>query len=423
MRHGRQQDQPPNETAHNSENEPQIPEPFPPGLLEQSVGARLHYFEQLYILDHARLLDIRDAVLQHTCPPDNDSNYRREAKMVLVIGPPRVGKTTLIRLLKEALRLRAEKRTSENQGYVPFVSITLESRGRLDWKRYYRAILEALDDPFPKSRSRATEAELQAAVEKALFHRGVEVIIVDEAQHLAKAARGSTQQDQLDQLKYFENKLGVSHVLVGTYEMRPFRRVNAQIACRTVDVHFSRYDARNEIDRALFQSAVWAFQRQLPVTKEPPLVQKHWQYLYARSLGCIGILKRHLNDALALALSEGAPTVTMDHLKRTALAKDKLDLELTTILLGEIDFAQAEPKDADTALLISLGVLAIPSPTKQQEGHSKEGEDPKQDGGAPPKPGQKRLPGEQNPRRYRIGLPEEGKEEIEEEHNEVEAVG
>ena len=87
-------------------------------------------------------------------------------------------------------------------------------------------------------------------------------------------------------------------------------------------------------------------------------MQKHWQYLYARSLGCIGILKQHLTDAFALALSEGAKTVTKDHLKKTALAKDKLELELTAILQGEIDFAQAEPKDADTALLISLGLIS-----------------------------------------------------------------
>ena len=37
---------------------------------------------------------------------------------------------------------------------------------------------------------------------------------------------------------YFENATGASHILVGTYEMRPFRKANAQLACRSVDVHF-----------------------------------------------------------------------------------------------------------------------------------------------------------------------------------------
>ena len=412
----------PNEVDdHNEEINAKEPEPFPSELLEQPASARLAYFEHVYILEHDRLLSMRNAVLRHICSPDDDPSYRRKAKMVLVIGPPRVGKTTLIGLVKEILQKRAEQRMSQDPGYVPFVSITLESKSRFDWKGYYRAILQALDDPFLQVRRTATERDLREAVEKALYHRGIEVVIVDEAQHLAKATRGSTQQDQLDQLKYFENKLGVCHVLVGTYEMRPFRRVNAQLACRSADVHFTRYDARDESDRALFQSAVWAFQRQLPMPEEPPLVQKHWQFLYARSLGCIGILKQHLNDALALAISEGTKTVTLDQLKRTALAKDKLDLELTAILQGETDFAKAEPPDADTALLISLGILAPPPPTKHQGGQSKESAEGKQNEPVHPRSNQKRLPGERKPGRDVIGLPDEEQTEPEGSGNEEKA--
>lgn len=416
----KQPDQPQAGTSQSSETAVEEPEPFPPELLNEPASARQNYFEQVYILDHARLLAVRDKVLGYICPPGNDPDYRREAKMVLVIGPPRVGKTTLIGLLKEALLLRAQKRMIQDPGYMPFVCITLEAKGRLDWRRYYKAILEALGDPFPKARTRATEEELKEAVEKALLHRGVEVIIVDEAQHLARASKGSTQQDQLDQLKYFENKLHVSHVLVGTYEMRPFRKVNAQIACRTVDVHFSRYDARNETDSALFQSAVWAFQRQLPVSKEPPLVQKHWLYLYVRSLGCIGILKRHLNDALALALQEGAKTITLKHLRQTALAMDKLKLELTVIVNGETDFANAEPKDADQLLLIDLGLAPPPKPTRQQVGQSKGTKDQQPEGEKSPQTAQQRLPGEQNPRRLSIGVQEEDKQEENKESVEAE---
>jgi hypothetical protein len=113
-------------------------------------------------------------------------------------------------------------------------------------------------------------------------------------------------------------------------------------------------------------------------------------------LGCIGLLKQILDEALALALDDKADTVTEDHLKRAAhavLAKDKLDLELKTILLGEEDFARAEPNNADEALLISLGIHAPPSPPMEKKAS------------APPK--QKRYPGEQNPHRDKIGFPDE----------------
>jgi hypothetical protein len=59
---------------------------------------------------------------------------------------------------------------------------------------------------------------------------------------------------------------------------------------------------------------VWALQRQLPVEKEPLLLD-HGEFLYARSIGCIGWLKMHLDRALNLALVEKAKTVTQAHLR------------------------------------------------------------------------------------------------------------
>src|SRR5260370_11717262 len=155
-------------------------------------------------------------------------------------------------------------------------------------------------------------------METALGARKPLAIIVDEAHHLAAAARGSRLQSQLNHLKHFENATGVSHILVGTYEMRPFRKVNAQLACRSMDVHFPRYDLINEDDCQIFRSVLWALQRQMPVVEEPLLAELHWEFLYARSIGCIGLLKLHLNLALNLALTEGAKTVTETHLRQTA---------------------------------------------------------------------------------------------------------
>src|SRR5207248_5529760 len=147
-------------------------------------------------------------------------------------------------------------------------------------------------------------------METALLQRRPIALIVDEAHHLAKTSSGRYLQDQLDHLKYFENLTGVSHLLVGTYELRPFRKINAQLACRSVDVHFSRYDATKEEEAQVFRSVLWALQRQLPVEKEPALVEQ-WEFLYARSIGCVGLLKMHLNRALNAALTEGTKTITL----------------------------------------------------------------------------------------------------------------
>src|SRR5258707_1591022 len=293
--------------------QPEAPEAFPPELLAQPVGARQEYFEQRCLISHPRLLEALEATLQEICPPGDGASTRRPGTMVLVIGPSRVGKTTLIRLLEERLLASSKAHLLSDSSFIPFASILAAGAGtnRFEWAEYYRAVLRALQDPFVDGKiARIRTKELREATETALKERKPLAIIVDEAHHLAEAARGSRLQSQLNHLKHFENAAGVSHILVGTYEMRPFRKANAQLACRSVGIHFPRYDATIEQDAQVFQSVVWALQRQLPVEKEPPLLD-HWELLYARSIGCIGLLQMHLNRALNLALTEEAKTVTL----------------------------------------------------------------------------------------------------------------
>jgi len=349
----------------------EAPESFPPELLKQPLGARQEYFEQCCLIKHPRLQEALETIIQTTCPPGEGASTRRPGTMVLVIGPSRVGKTTLIRLLEERLRAVSKERMVSDSSFIPFASILAAGAGtsRFEWAEYYRAVLRALHDPFVDGKvARIRTRELREAMETALGARKPLAIIVDEAHHLAEAASGSRLQSQLNHLKHFENATGASHILVGTYEMRPFRKVNAQLACRSVDVHFPRYDASIDSDAQVFQSVVWALQRQLPVEKEPTLVD-HWEFLYARSIGCIGLLKMHLNRALSLALAEQAKTVTLTHLRKTALSETRVELALRNALESEAELIEAE--GADERLLTLLGLRgrrsAEASQTKAEE--------------------------------------------------------
>jgi hypothetical protein len=356
---------------NNEDEKPEAPESFPPELLKRPLGARQEYFEQRCLISHPRLLQALETTLQAICPPGEGASTRRPGTMVLVIGPSRVGKTTLIRLLEERLLAMNEAHMLSDPSFIPFASVLAAGPGtnRFEWAEYYRAVLRALHDPFVDGKvARIRTRELREAMETALTLRWPLAIIVDEAHHLAEAARGSRLQSQLNHLKHFENATGVSHILVGTYEMRPFRRVNAQLACRSVDVHFPRYDATDETDAKVFRSVVWALQRQLPVEQEPSLV-KHWEFLYARSLGCIGLLKMHLNRALNLALTEQAKTVTLTHLRKTALSETRVELALRNALESEAELTESD--GADERLLTLLGLRgsrrAQPSKTKTDE--------------------------------------------------------
>ena len=306
-----------------------------------------------------------------------EGSFRGEEKLKtfenVVIGPSRVGKTTLIRLLEERLLSYAEAAMQADPRFMPFASITAAGpdTGRFDWRHYYQAVLRSLQDPFIDGKTaRIPARERREAMETALIERKPLAIIVDEAHHLAKAASGRRLQDQLDHLKYFENLTDVSHILVGTYEMRPFRKVNAQLACRSVDVHFPRYDAAKEDDAQMFRSVLWALQRQIPIEQEPQLVEQ-WEFLYARSVGCIGLLKLHLNRAFHLALTEGSKTVTLAHLRKTAMPEARVELALRNALESEAELSEAD--GADERLLTLLG-LREPQRVVSSEGiHEEKG--------------------------------------------------
>src|SRR5229473_3875696 len=366
------------------------PEYFPSALLTQPNGTRQEYFEQQCLIEHPRLLETLNATIQAICPPGEGASVRRPGTMVLIIGPPRVGKTTLISLLEERLLEQASEQMKRDPGFIPFASITTAgpNASRFDWRTYYRSVLRGLHDPFVDGKiARIRERELREAMETALLQRRPLALIVDEAHHLAKTTSGRHLQDQLDHLKYFENLTGVSHLLVGTYELRPFRKINAQLACRSVDIHFSRYDAAKEEEAQAFRSVLWALQRQLPVEQEPQLVDQ-WEFLYARSIGCIGLVKMHLNRALNLALTEKKKTVTLSHLRKTALPEARVELALRNALESETELAEAA--GADERLLTLLGLRGPRSDTSQQV----------QQPSSPHSPGR---PGKRGPVRDEIG--------------------
>ncbi len=346
------------------EQQAEEPEFFDRALLLQPPEVRQEYFEQRCLIEHPRLLSALDAILDAICAPGEEVLTRRPGTMVLVIGPARVGKTTLIHLLEERLLTYAAARMQADPHFIPFASITAPEAGsgRFDWIDFYRPVLRQLGNPFVDSPTHSISArQMREATEAAYWERTPLAIIVDEAHHLAESTRGSRLVAQLNHLKNFENTTGVSHILVGTYEMRPFRKINPQLALRSIDVHFPRYDMTKEQDCLEFKSILWALQRQLPVEEEPLLAEKHWEFLYARSIGCIGLLKLHLNRALNRALKEGACTVTLDHLRQTAASDVRVKLALRNALESEAEFVEAE--DADAQLLALLRKpLPCPSP-------------------------------------------------------------
>src|SRR5437660_6674887 len=109
--------------TNQSEEQRRVPESFPPELLAQSLEARLEYFEQRCLISHPRLQEALETIIQAVTPPGEGASTRRPGTMILVIGPSRVGKTTLIRLLEERLLAKTKALMTSDPCFIPFASI------------------------------------------------------------------------------------------------------------------------------------------------------------------------------------------------------------------------------------------------------------------------------------------------------------
>ena len=160
---------------------------------------------------------------------------------------------------------------------------------------------------------------MRSASERTLKHRRPLAVLIDEAQHFGIIRSGRKLLDQLNTIKSLAAESKVTHVLCGTYELIPLRNLNGQISRRSRDIHFARYHAKDEQQREEFIKALNTFQRHLPLAVEPDLIS-HWDYLYERSLGCVGILKDWLTSSLSLALGSNSSTLPLEYLEQQALS-------------------------------------------------------------------------------------------------------
>jgi hypothetical protein len=347
-------------------------DPFARALLRQPSAARMAYFRS-FTMAHPRLKEADAALRQAIEDPAGLS-------LIFVYGPTGVGKTTL--------RLRIEKYVSqsllsallEDPGRIPVVSVeAVADATQFSWKDYYRRALVAMEEPlidrkisyrvrsvFRDGSGRFTFAphavglEMRYALESALLHRRPAAFFIDEAQHLTKIRSGRKLQDQLDSIKSLANLTRTLHVLVGTYELLPFRNLSAQLSRRSVDIHFRRYRADRREDYIAFQSVLFTFQRHLPLTGETDLL-KHFDFCYERSVGCVGVLKDWITRALAVALAEDCPVITRKLLEQTAWSVCQCRRMASEALEGEADLTENEVECGRLRKLLCLDTGVVPN--------------------------------------------------------------
>lgn len=383
---------------------------FPRELLSQPWPVRLEYF-RAYTMAHPRLLAARETLLNaiHEVAPNS---------LILLMGPTGVGKTTLRAKIEQILTSEMLPELGTDPVRLPVVSVECiaPESGSFSWRDHFRRLLLQMDEPLVDYKlnpeapvrmgdratrlpdARAAGAQYHHAVEQALRFRRPAAVLLDEAQHLARMSSGRRLSDQLDVIKSLANCTGTVHVLLGTYELLAFRNLSAQLSRRSIDIHFPRYRIDDANDQKIFLTVLRSFEQQLPLLQPPKLVEE-WEYLYERSIGCVGVLKDWLVRALTGVFRRNARVLTLRDLQAHAPSVPQCDKMLSEALEGEVRLLESAEERKRLRTRLGLGSQE----PRREESSSDTMTQAAIEIRSPRKRG--RRPGQRQPRRDPIGLP------------------
>ena len=91
----------------------------------------------------------------------------------------------------------------------------------------------------------------------------------------------------------------------------------------------------------------------MPIEKSPNLLEC-WDFIYERTIGCVGILKDWLSRALKLALENNDDVLEMNHLRNTALSINKISKLVDEVAQGEICFIETSEKILDVRTKLGI---------------------------------------------------------------------
>jgi energy-coupling factor transporter ATP-binding protein EcfA2 len=368
--------------------------------LDESRKTKLQKFQGL-TLAHPQLLEAKDKLLAaiQESPPNS---------LVMVFGPTGVGKTTLLAKVEQILAQSLLCSLQTDRGRIPVVSVeaVAPESGNFNWRDQFKRTLLKMEEPlvecklpppvprggdddlYARRSLKTSGAEYRYAVEQALRHRRPLAVLIDEAQHLVKLTSGRKLLDQLDVIKSIANLTGTVHVLFGTYDLLAFHNLNGQLSRRCAEIHFRRYRADQEGDRRSFVNTVHSFAQRMPFS-QPPDLAVEWEFLYERSVGCVGVLKDWLVRGLVHALKREKTSLNRSDLEPYALSVSQCERMLSEAMEGELRLR--ETADEQCRLRTRLGLATC---TPGEEGLSADSGSRRHRGA---------RPGQRRPMRDKVG--------------------
>lgn len=274
-------------------------------------------------------------------------------QVIIATGPTGVGKTVMARQVYLDLQKEHAAAMNADQGIVPVIGLSAvpPHGSAFNWKDFYIRVLERQGEPLtnrkllvpkqqeiflgmgqPSTYDRSKVDALHRCVESYLRMRKTKVLVIDEAHHILMVKNRGELEAQFETLKSLTIETGITIILVGTYNLLEIRDQSGQLNRRAEIIPMQRYDRRKKGDLTAFTNATRELVGRMPL-KQPPNIDI--DYFYAKSVGCIGILKDWLDRCLHDALEQGMPTFNLDFAEERALQNKSLKRIVTEAMLGE----------------------------------------------------------------------------------------
>ncbi|ALL13172.1 TniB family NTP-binding protein [Caulobacter henricii] len=243
------------------------------------------------------------------------ANEEKPQMGLRILAPSGSGKSTA------ALEYKAmvERRTPPTDTFVPVLYIALDSASTS--KRLMVQILHALGDPLAE---RGTEQALRKRAIDYLRRLGVQLLIIDEVQHLS--FRSTAKADVTDALKSFLDAGVTPIVFAGTEDARRMFESNLQLNGRLLaPLDMPKLESSKSEDRNLFASFVWGLcdgmcERKVLKTSSSIVGEGVLGPLMEVTDGVVGRVARLFEVAIEIAIRRGSNTLEVADL---SLAVDR----------------------------------------------------------------------------------------------------
>lgn len=365
----------------------------------------LHEEYKSHKAGHKRLLDVTDEVKR--------AISRRDEGIIIIAGPTRVGKTTLLAGVINSILLAKLSEMEKDPGFIPaaWMEAYAYKRG-YKWADHWYGCLEALNEPLIKHKSAGynispdrnaqhasanhkyeREDILRRSFENAAKHRRTSVFGVDEAQSIVIGSSKDMHRANAEVIKSVANTSHALHILCGNYDVLELFNLSGQIGARTSrPIHFSRYSTACAEDLKAFATVAKALASKMPLPEPPNFDNETLEYLIDRSLGLIGLLKIWFSEAVGDALENGRDTIERNNLEQYEPPEEVLDRISKEIIIGERRLEQDGSKFALIKARMLTGTKFNEEQWKEQQ--HKSPKDTEDSSAAPATPARSREDGE-----------------------------